>query len=216
MQRAVFEEDVFEQFGRRRGVHNRAGGDDLAQALLALEHDQHAGFGLGHIRTRGNGRVDRGLGGVRVVRRDQQAADIALAQLLEQTAQLGLEDDDRGRNANAQRVAQDERNRVEPCVAGDQEDEQQPDDTLGQARRARILEQLHQAVDDVGDNQDIDDIHRPCGPHCVKAVDDGISHIIEISGVEKVQKCIHIFTCPVSFAFLIDWGDRDFSAVNTA
>src|SRR5699024_10558513 len=124
---AVFKEYIFQQLRGRLRIHDRSGRNDLPQALFALEHDQYAGFALGHIAARLDRRIDRSLDRNRVVGRDQQAAEIAFAELLEQAAQLGLENDDRRRDAEAQRVSQDERNRVQPRQRGYQENEQQPD-----------------------------------------------------------------------------------------
>ena len=138
------------------------------------------------VNARLDRRIDGSLNRSRVVGRDQQAAEIAFAELLEQAAQLGLENDDRRRDAETQRVSQDKRNRVQPRQRGYQENEQQPDDALGQTRGARILQQLHQPVNDIRDNQDIDNIHGARGLHRIEAVDDRIPYIIKVSVIQKI------------------------------
>ena len=60
------------------------------ETLLALEHDERAGLGPGHIRACGNGCNNHALYHIRVGIRNQHAAEVALADLLEQTAQLRL------------------------------------------------------------------------------------------------------------------------------
>ena len=167
MQRAVLEENVLDQLGRRCCVHSRAGGDDLAETLLALEHDERTGLGPGHIRARGNGCNDHALYHIRVGIRNQHAAEVALADLLEQAAQLRLKNDHNGEYADAERVAQQPRDHGQTQEAGKQHDKHQNKNTLGQSCGAGILQQLHNTVNDIRHDEDIHHVDRR---HCAELI----------------------------------------------
>ena len=167
MQRAVLEENVLDELGRRCCVHSRAGGNDLTETLLALEHDERAGLGPGHIRARGNGCNDHALYHIRVGIRNQHAAEVALADLLEQAAQLRLKNDHNGEYADAERVAQQPRDHGQTQEAGEQHDKHQNKNPLGQSCGAGILQQLHNTVNDIRHDEDIHHVDRR---HCAELI----------------------------------------------
>ena len=100
VERRFRREDRAQQVGRDVAVDHHAGLGDLLEAGLALEHDQGA---LAVRRQLGRGARDLGRDmdrGARLGRRQEPAEGADPADALERPAQLRLEDDDEGEQAD--------------------------------------------------------------------------------------------------------------------
>ena len=200
MQRTILEKDVFDQLGGRRGIDHGARRDDLAQTLAALEHDERAGLGARHIRAGGNGRGDHALDLVRCVCRHDQPTEVALADLLEQTAQLRLKHDHDREQADIERLLEQPRDHGQMQHARQQHNADKDDDTLDQALCARVLEQLHDAVDNIRNDQYIDNINKGYGAELVERAEKRVQHRSPVHPPDilgkQCLKCTHKVSCP--------------------
>ena len=201
MQRTVLKEDILDKLGRGRGIDRRAGRDDLSQTLAALEHDERAGLGARHIRAGGNRRGNHAFDLVRVACRNDEAAEVALADLLKQAAQLGLKDYNDRKHADAERLLKQPRDHGQMKHARQQHDADQHDNALDQTLRARVLEQLHDAVDNVRDDQYINDVDEGYGAELVERAEKRLQHRLPVEPPhvlrEQSLKCAHKFSCPL-------------------
>ena len=157
VERRLRGEDRAQQVGRHVAVDHHAGLGHLLEPGLALEHDEGA---LADRRQLGRRAGDLGRdvdGGPRIGRRQEPAERPDAADPLERAAQLGLEDDDEGEDADDRAGLHDlgQEPQVERHGEAVEDDEDAHADD--EPDRARPADQLEQPVDEERSDPDIDD-----------------------------------------------------------
>ena len=131
--------------------------------------------------------------------------------LLKQAAQLGLKDYNDRKHADAERLLKQPRDHGQMKHARQQHDADQHDNALDQTLRARVLEQLHDAVDNVRDDQYINDVDEGYGAELVERAEKRLQQRLPVEPPhvlrEQSLKCAHKFSCPL-YAAVPPPGER--------
>ena len=156
----LHEEDVLQQLGGHGGIQRGAAAHHVVQLDMPLEHDEHAGLGLGHLAA-GNDRLVDGLLQLRLLlgrcERPQQA-DVLAAQLFQDLADLRLEQDDEGQDAHLHHVAQDIGDAVEMEYLRQPQGQQEHHHALEDVLRPCALYQIQQLVDQERDDHHVQNV----------------------------------------------------------
>ena len=159
VQRGVLEEDVFEQRGGDLRVDGDAALGDQAQVAAQSDDDQCPDLCRSHFAAGRHDRHDVRLHGI--LARGEDAGDevellLPHADHLEESSQLGLEDDDQGDGADRNQLAEDGREQLH--VQGPDDD---PEQIYGDDSRKDVggVGAFGHAVDPVHDRSHQDDVY---------------------------------------------------------
>jgi len=179
VQRGIGPEDGVEQARGEVGVDAGAALRDSAKADIAFNGDQSADL---PPREEG-GRFDEGIDiGVELAGEVSEKA--CFAELHEGAADFGLEDDDRGEEADQEQAAVEELDTFEPQFAADKGDNQVGDneqeaDAFEHAHSAGSAEEAKDAVDEQADQEPLDG-------DAERSVDaDGVPEVVEAEESHK-------------------------------
>ena len=175
MQRRLVVKEIFQKLGVHIGVDGGAGVDDGGERVVALEDDQRAGLGPGEGVHRLDGLDDGGVGGAGLnAAAGEEAGDLAAAELLQHLAQLRLEDDHQRQDSHLHDGLQDIVDHIQVHHIGKLQDHDHRDQPVKQLLSVGVPQKPHQAVQQKGHDQDVDDI--PCGGQ-LGVIDDGFQKL---------------------------------------
>ena len=162
MHGCLHEEDVLQQLGGHGGIQRGAAAHHVVQLDVPLEHDEHAGLGLGHLAA-GDDRLVNGSFQLRLLlgrRKRPQQADVLAAQLFQDLTDLRLEQDDEGQNAHLHHVAQNIGDAVEMEDLRQPQGQQEHHHALEDVFRPRALDQIQQLVDQERDDDHVQNVRK--------------------------------------------------------
>ena len=189
MHRGLDEEDVLQKLAAHARVDDGARAGNVIERDVALKDDEHARAGFGHLRA-GKHRLRDGVFNGRYLLRAGEGierAQLARAELVDQTPDLRLEQHDQRERAEGQYMAQNEIDAAERQRIGKHQRQQKQQHDLTDAFDLRRSDELQKPVNAVGHQRDIkvirhlereyiapcafqnghDDIHRHAPPQTI-------------------------------------------------
>ena len=159
------EENILQKLAGNGGIQHGAAANHIVQQDLPLKDDQRTGAGLGHLRTGQHRLADgplHGSGGFLV---NEESCKAAAAHLLQNPADLRLEQDDQGQQPQIHHAAHDIIDPVEVQCGRKHQCRQKDQQPLYQTGRLRTLHQCKDLVEDKGHNGNVQNI---CNPNSQK------------------------------------------------
>ena len=143
------EEDVLQKLADDLAVQLRSGADNIVQIDVPFEYHQHAGLGAAHFAAGNDCLVDGLFQLCDLVFRTEypHQADILAAQLLQNLADLRLEQDDQRQDAHLRHASQHIVDGAKIQGAGRQQRQQEDADALQDIFRTGALHQRQQLID---------------------------------------------------------------------